>query len=104
MLRKLAVLIVAAVVVDPYLQVHDTRAAVHGLRPALTFLSACLRQIIAALLVVNLALLLHVRFEPYDRAELNNLETGALVAVLVTQVRAGLHRASSPSCPVGGVR
>ena len=45
-------------------------------------------QIIAAVLVVNFALLLHVRFEPYDRAELNNLETGALVAVLVTQVRA----------------
>ena len=44
-------------------------------------------QIIAAVLVVNFALLLHVRFEPYDRAELNNLETGALVAVLVTQVR-----------------
>jgi len=62
MLRKLAVLIVAAVVVDPYLQV------------------------VAAVLVVNVALLLHVRFEPFHRADLNNLESGALLAVLITQV------------------
>ena len=49
-------------------------------------LVACHEQTITAVLVVNFSLLLHVRFEPYHRRELNNLETGALTAVLLTQV------------------
>ena len=49
-------------------------------------LVACHEQTITAVLVVNVSLLLHVRFEPYHRRELNNLETGALTAVLLTQV------------------
>ena len=62
LLRKLAVLVVAAVVVDPYLQV------------------------LFAIVVVNAALVLHVMYRPYDRTDLNNLETFALLSLLVTQV------------------
>lgn len=58
-----------------------------------------LQQGYLAVLLLVVALLLQVRFEPYARAIVNQLETAALSTLLFTQVGV-LYYASTPTLPV----
>lgn len=95
LLRKLAIVVCAVVITDPFLQVRRCDG-LYCCTMQRAHLSAtwclCVLQVFAGSFVLMLALTVALIVRPYQSKLMNVLEAASLGVMLVTQVRAWLPR------------